>query len=143
MPVFFKVFDSKMASREKLFKAAVEFANKIDRERLINITHSEDRDNIVITIWYWAEQEEKDERQVRKPGEFKAPPSGRTTGAPVEPASSKRILEQSGTARASEPAGTARPPEAPVAVPPQEAARPVPPPRPKTPPEKIVDDSWS
>jgi hypothetical protein len=57
MRVLFKAFDSKMASREKLFKAASEFANQIGPDRLITLTHSEDRDNIVITIWYWGEEE--------------------------------------------------------------------------------------
>lgn len=69
MKVFYKIYDSKMASREKLFKAATEFANKIGPDDLINITHSEDRDNIVITIWYWALEEIKDDRQGRKIGE--------------------------------------------------------------------------
>ena len=59
MRVLFKAFDSKMASREKLFKAASEFASYIGRERLITLSHSEDRDNIVITIWYWGEEEVK------------------------------------------------------------------------------------
>ena len=58
MRITFKAFDSKMASREKLFKAAVEFANKLDPKQLITLTHSEDRDNIVITIWYWTEEAE-------------------------------------------------------------------------------------
>ncbi|MFN4258229.1 MAG: hypothetical protein ACK4RK_02970 [Gemmataceae bacterium] len=66
MRVLFRSFDSKMASREKLFKAASEFASKLGQENLINITHSEDRDNIVITIWYWGEQDEVDERQTRR-----------------------------------------------------------------------------
>lgn len=59
MRLFFKAFDSKMASREKLFKAAVEYANQLGRERILTLSHSEDRDNIVITIWYWAEEEIK------------------------------------------------------------------------------------
>jgi hypothetical protein len=59
MRITFKAFDSKMASREKLFKAAIEFANKLDRKDLINITHSEDRDNIVITVWYWTDEPDK------------------------------------------------------------------------------------
>jgi hypothetical protein len=57
MRVLFKAFDSKMASREKLFKAASDFANQVGKDRLITLTHSEDRDNIVITIWYWGEEE--------------------------------------------------------------------------------------
>jgi hypothetical protein len=59
MRLFFKSFDSKMASREKLFKAAVEYANQLGRDRILTLSHSEDRDNIVITIWYWAEDELK------------------------------------------------------------------------------------
>jgi hypothetical protein len=59
MRITFKSFDSKLASREKLFKAAVDFANKVDPQKLITITHSEDRDNIVITIWYWTDEADK------------------------------------------------------------------------------------
>src|ERR1700683_375849 len=66
MRVLFKSWDSKMASREKLFKAATEFATKLGQDRLINITHSEDRDNIVITLWYWGDQEEREEKVVKK-----------------------------------------------------------------------------
>jgi hypothetical protein len=59
MRITFKSFDSKMASREKLFRAAMDFANKLDRKDLVNITHSEDRDNIVITVWYWTDEIDK------------------------------------------------------------------------------------
>ncbi len=59
MRITFKSFDSKMASREKLFRAAIDFANKLDRKDLVNITHSEDRDNIVITVWYWTDEIDK------------------------------------------------------------------------------------
>jgi len=59
MRLVFKSFDSKMASREKIFKAVVDFANKIDRKDLINLTHSEDRDNIVVTIWYWTDEPDR------------------------------------------------------------------------------------
>ena len=58
MKVFFKIYDSKMASREKLFKVATEFANQIGPDRLITLTHSEDRDNIVLTIWYFTDEPE-------------------------------------------------------------------------------------
>jgi hypothetical protein len=83
MRLFFKVFDSKMASREKLFKAAVEFANQIGRDRLMTLSHSEDRDNIVITIWYWAEEELKPQdmkriaaAQTARPGAATPRPGG-------------------------------------------------------------------
>jgi len=59
MRIAFKAFDSKMASREKLFKAGLEFANKLEPGKLITFTHSEDRDNIVLTIWYWTEELDK------------------------------------------------------------------------------------
>ncbi|OAI55108.1 hypothetical protein AYO44_02920 [Planctomycetaceae bacterium SCGC AG-212-F19] len=59
MRITYKSFDSKMASREKLFKSAIDFANKLNRQDLINITHSEDRDNIVLTVWYWTEEPDK------------------------------------------------------------------------------------
>src|ERR1700730_3473356 len=59
MRMVFKSFDSKIASREKLFKAVVDFANKIDRKDLINLTHSEDRDNIVVTVWYWTDEPDR------------------------------------------------------------------------------------
>ena len=35
--VAFKAFDSKLASREKLFRAAVEYASQIGRDRLITM----------------------------------------------------------------------------------------------------------
>ncbi|MBL8799827.1 MAG: hypothetical protein JNM56_38450 [Planctomycetia bacterium] len=59
MRITFKAFDSKMASREKLFKAGLEFANKLKREDIISITHTEDRDNIVLTVWYWTDEVDK------------------------------------------------------------------------------------
>lgn len=80
--VAFKAFDSKMASREKLFRAATEFASQIGRDRLITLTHSEDHDNIVITIWYWTDEPEgKAEVKglAKQPGAWKRPedkPSG-------------------------------------------------------------------
>src|SRR5271168_4003723 len=83
MRVLFKAFDSKMASREKLFKAASEFASYIGRERLITLSHSEDRDNIVITIWYWGEEEVKWDGKA-KVGQFQrpdAPPPKPETGS--------------------------------------------------------------
>jgi hypothetical protein len=83
MRVFFRSYDSKMASREKLFRVACDFANKIGQERLINITHSEDRDNIVITVWYWGEEEEKDAPV--KAGKGAVPAAERPAAAPQAP----------------------------------------------------------
>lgn len=84
MKVFFKVYDSKMASREKLFKAATEFANQIGQERLITLTHSEDRDNVVITVWYWAEAEEKPLTKIPGKTSPPTPPPGTLPRPPLE-----------------------------------------------------------
>jgi hypothetical protein len=81
MRLFFKVFDSKMASREKLFKAAVEFANQVGRDQLLTLSHSEDRDNIVLTIWYWADEEIKP--KTLPPGTHKSPLDRAATPRPA------------------------------------------------------------
>jgi hypothetical protein len=71
--VAFKAFDSKMASREKLFRAAVEYATQIGRERLITMSHSEDHDQIVVTIWYWTDEPEGAEFKAKMLGGWKQP----------------------------------------------------------------------
>jgi hypothetical protein len=82
--VVFKIFDSKMASFEKLFKAAVDYASHIPKEDLINISHSSDKDNIVVAIWYWAEGEVGKTDPKAAIGAFK-PPSMTKTEKPVAP----------------------------------------------------------
>src|SRR5262245_15006832 len=71
--VTFRAFDSKMASREKLFRAAAEFASTIPRDRLITMSHSEDRDNIVITIWFWTDEPEGAEARAKVASVWKKP----------------------------------------------------------------------
>jgi hypothetical protein len=58
MRVRFKTFESQFATRQKILQMAADFATQLGRERLINITHSEDRDEEVVTIWYWEEAHE-------------------------------------------------------------------------------------
>ena len=38
---------------QRLFEEAALFASELGRERLINISHSEDTNDGVVTIWYW------------------------------------------------------------------------------------------
>src|SRR5262245_47425195 len=83
MRITFKAFDSKMASREKLFKAALEFANKLDPHDLITITHSEDRDNIVLTIWYFTDEPESKGKAAALQKE--TPPAGTPVPQAMEP----------------------------------------------------------
>ena len=44
-----------MASWESLFDEAARFATEIGRERLISISHSEDANEGVVTVWVWSE----------------------------------------------------------------------------------------
>jgi hypothetical protein len=128
MNVLFKSFDSKMASREKLFKAAVEFANKVGKERLINITHSEDRDNVVVTIWYWAEDEIKQERPPKK-----------------FPTRQSAIVTGDSPPAAPSPAATAPPALPPNSTPPRTPPMEIELPPPFTDPtrqNRPLDDSW-
>ncbi len=58
MLVRFKAFESQLSTRQKILQKAADFASQVGRERLISITHSEDRDDEVVTIWYWDEPRE-------------------------------------------------------------------------------------
>jgi hypothetical protein len=58
MRVRFKTFESQFATRQKILQMAAEFATQLGPERLINITHTEDRDDEVVTIWYWEDSHE-------------------------------------------------------------------------------------
>ena len=54
MQVRFEVFRSSFESWQSLFGQAAEFASTLSPERLITISHSADRTDGVITVWYWA-----------------------------------------------------------------------------------------
>ena len=51
--VRFEIFRSGMSSWESLFEEAADFASRIGPEDLINISHSEDSNEGVVTVWYW------------------------------------------------------------------------------------------
>lgn len=53
--VRFEIFRGTMASWGALMERAAAFATRVGRERLITISHSEDRDDGVIAVWYWAD----------------------------------------------------------------------------------------
>jgi len=55
MQVKYKTFRGTFATWTDLFTQACEFANTIGRENLISISHSEDKDDGVVTVWYWSE----------------------------------------------------------------------------------------
>jgi hypothetical protein len=51
--VRFETFRSGMSSWANLFTEAAEFASRIGPDDLINISHSEDSNEGVVTVWYW------------------------------------------------------------------------------------------
>lgn len=53
MRVRFKVFRSMMKAWQSLFQEAAEFATARGPQRLISISHSEDSNEGVVTVWYW------------------------------------------------------------------------------------------
>ena len=52
--VYFEVFKSSFKSWESLFAEAAAFAERVGRENLIGISHSEDQSKGVVTVWYWS-----------------------------------------------------------------------------------------
>ena len=51
--VDFKVFRGTFASCHDLFAEAAEWATRCGRENVISISHSEDNNEGVVTVWYW------------------------------------------------------------------------------------------
>jgi hypothetical protein len=53
--VQFQMFRSSLSSWEALFKESAEFASALPTDRLISISHSEDRNEGVVCVWFWEE----------------------------------------------------------------------------------------
>ena len=53
MQVRFRLFKSSMKSWSDLCSEAAAFASELDRDRLINLSLSEDQNEGVIIVWYW------------------------------------------------------------------------------------------
>ena len=53
MRVRHQLFKSAFKSWEDLLAEAAEFASTLTRERLINISVSEDSNEGVVIVWYW------------------------------------------------------------------------------------------
>jgi hypothetical protein len=52
----YQMFRGTLATWEELFGQAAQFATEIGPERLITISHSEDRREGVVAVWYWANE---------------------------------------------------------------------------------------
>ena len=46
-------FRGTFATWDDLFEEAAQFATSIGSERLISISHSEEKDEGVVAVWYW------------------------------------------------------------------------------------------
>ncbi|MBN1818545.1 MAG: hypothetical protein JW828_14375 [Sedimentisphaerales bacterium] len=55
MRVTFEMFSGMLIRWEDLFQQACDFATKIGKDRLINISHSENHKKGIVTVWYWTE----------------------------------------------------------------------------------------
>jgi hypothetical protein len=53
--VDFRIFRGTFSTWNSLCAEAAEFASTIGRQNLINISHSEDDDDGVITVWFWTD----------------------------------------------------------------------------------------
>ena len=66
----YRFFKSTLKPWDMLFADAAEFASQVGKENLISISHSEDQNNGVITVWYWGRGEA---RQTTVAGQTPAP----------------------------------------------------------------------
>jgi hypothetical protein len=51
----YKFFRGTLATWDELFSDAAQFATEVGPERVVGISHSSDRGDGVVTVWYWAE----------------------------------------------------------------------------------------
>lgn len=50
-----------LATWDELFTQAADIASRIGPERVLNISHSSDKGNGVVTVWYWKTEGEADQ----------------------------------------------------------------------------------
>ena len=53
--VAYRIFRGTLATWDELFTEAAEFASSLEPGRLISISHSEDGNDGVVAVWFWAE----------------------------------------------------------------------------------------
>ena len=49
----FRAYRGTLATWEELFRAAARFASDLGPGRVLNISHSADDEDGVVTVWYW------------------------------------------------------------------------------------------
>ena len=53
--VEYKMFRGTFETWDQLFAKAADFASTLSPEQLINISHSEDNNDGVVTVWFWSD----------------------------------------------------------------------------------------
>jgi hypothetical protein len=61
MRAAFQIFKASFRSWEALLLDAADFASRVGPERVISISHSEDKDTGVVVVWYWADVSAEDQ----------------------------------------------------------------------------------
>lgn len=51
-----QIFRGTWSSWDELFQQAADFATELGPDRVLTISHSEDRSEGVVTVWYWTEK---------------------------------------------------------------------------------------
>jgi hypothetical protein len=51
----FKMFRSNLSPWEAVFREAADFATRVGPGRVISISHSEENNEAVVTVWFWRE----------------------------------------------------------------------------------------
>jgi hypothetical protein len=109
--VAFQVYRGVYITFEELFAQAAEFATRIGRDRLISISHSEDENDGVVTVWYW------EDRVASPPPSQPSPPSSRRRpkppahGPPAPAAALRAVQRPTPAAPASQPEAKSPPPQ--------------------------------
>jgi len=56
MRVDYRVFRDQAKRWENLFYEASDFATRLGPGRVINISHAEDHQETIVTVWYWTRE---------------------------------------------------------------------------------------
>ena len=51
----FRKFTAYIKSWETVFQEAADFASSVGREQVVSVSHSEDHNEAIITVWFWDE----------------------------------------------------------------------------------------
>jgi hypothetical protein len=63
----YRMFRGTLATWDELFTRAAYFATEIGPERVLNISHSADDGDGVVTVWYWGSEEEDQKNGLDQP----------------------------------------------------------------------------